>query len=69
MPLEIIIDRGACMGARECVFHAPGVFATDASRKSVVVDPLAADREAILEAAFHCPNFAIDVIEDGKSLL
>ena len=69
MTLEIRIDTGACMGARECSFWAPGVFDNDEKNTAFVVDPDAAPEDKVVEAAQHCPNFAIAVFKDGKQLV
>jgi len=69
MTLEIRIDAGACMGARECSFWAPGVFDNDENNTAFVVDPEAAPEDKVVEAAQHCPNFAIAVFKDGKQLV
>jgi ferredoxin len=66
--LQIAIDRGACMGAGECVFRAPHTFAFDTEGRSVVIGSGADDGEAVLDAARGCPNFAISVTRDGKPL-
>jgi ferredoxin len=68
MGIEVSVDRGMCMGAGDCVFTAPAVFELDGDRKAVVRDAAAAEKEAILEAANGCPNFAITVIVDGVTL-
>jgi ferredoxin len=67
--LEIRVDEGACMGARECSFWAPGVFENRADGTAFVVDPDAAPEEKVIEAAQHCPNFAIAVFKDGKQIV
>ena len=63
--LEVVIDRGLCMGTGECVFIAEAVFQLDRDRKAVVVDAQAADEATLLNAAASCPNFAITVLRDG----
>ena len=64
--LEISIDRGACMGAGECVFRAPRTFALDDEGRSVVIASVADSEDDVLAAAQNCPNFAISVTRDGK---
>jgi ferredoxin len=69
MALEVTIDVGACMGSHECSFWAPGVFDNADDGKAFVVDPNAQPEEKVLEAARHCPNFAISVVKDGVRLV
>jgi ferredoxin len=69
MALEITIDEGACMGARECSFWAPGVFGNHDNGTAYVIDREAASEDKVIEAAQHCPNFAIAVFKDGKRLV
>jgi len=70
MSIEIRIDEGACMSSHECSYWAPGVFDNrDDDGKAYVVDPNAAPVDKICEAARRCPNFAIQVFEDGKQLV
>ena len=49
------------MGSGECAHFAPGVFALNQERKSIVLDPAAADEDTVRLAAECCPNFAITV--------
>jgi ferredoxin len=65
-PVEVVIDRGMCMGAGECVFTAGSLFQLDAEHKAVLIDVEAADDATILNAAASCPNFAISVLRDGR---
>ena len=67
-PLEITIDRDRCRGAAECLYRAPGTFALDGQRKSIVTDPTGDDEDTILAAARSCPNFAIEVKREGEKL-
>ncbi|GAG09920.1 unnamed protein product [marine sediment metagenome] len=70
MALEVTIDEGACMSARECSFYAPGVFENDEDNNGIayIVDVSAAPEEKVIEAARCCPNFAISVVRDGEKL-
>jgi len=63
---RVIIDRGMCMGAGECVHLLPAVFAFDDGNRAVVrsVDLDLFDVEALAEASSWCPNFAITVERD-----
>jgi ferredoxin len=67
MSIKITVDRGLCMGAGECVYEAPQLFALDDERKSVVVGE--GEIDAAIRAAESCPNFAIRVEVDGKSVI
>jgi ferredoxin len=61
--MNIRVLRAHCCGNALCAEIAPDVFALDAHRKCVVLDPDAAPRETVIEAAEACPCFAI-VVED-----
>jgi ferredoxin len=61
--MQVRIRHGACSGNGECVEIAPAVFALDSKNKVVVLDPEAASRELLVEAAEACPCGAI-VVED-----
>ena len=62
----IEVDRELCFGFGDCVDSAPGVFELDEDSKSVVVDPDAQDKDAIVLAAQDCPVDAI-FIRDADS--
>ncbi len=57
--------RAECCGSGSCTEIAPAVFALDSKNKSVVLDPEAADRAMLIEAAEACPCSAI-VVEDDE---
>ncbi len=61
--VAISVDRELCYGFGDCVDSVPGVFELDDEQKSIVVDPEAADRGALLIAAQDCPVDAIFIIE------
>jgi ferredoxin len=63
--MQIRILRSECCGNAECVEIAPAVFALDSKNKAVVLDPEAAIRELLFEAAEACPCQAI-VVEDDQ---
>jgi ferredoxin len=67
--LEIAIDEGLCMGAGECVYHAPGTFAFDERGRSHVVAVDGDHEDVVVRAAMSCPNFAISVTRDGVRLV
>ncbi len=64
--MKIVIDRGKCIAAANCIGMAPRVFALDGQKKAIVVDAKGADDATILEAAEVCPTEAITVY-DGTS--
>lgn len=61
--LMVIVDRQKCTGEGICVGIAPETFALDEEQIAVVMDPDAADRETLVEAAQSCPQDAIRVID------
>lgn len=68
--LRITVDHDRCVGSEMCIVLAEGVFAINENGQSIVVDPTAADRDQILEAAEQCPTEAISVHDaaTGESL-
>lgn len=67
--LRVEVDEGRCIGVGNCEVCAPEVFRLNAFRIAEVLDPAAADRETILQAAMDCPVDAIIVeTEDGRQL-
>lgn len=66
--LQIIVDRGRCMGAGECVHVAPASFRLDETVTSTVIDPPGDDEPALLDAALSCPNSAITIVRDGVAV-
>jgi ferredoxin len=64
MSYRIRIDRALCTGYAECVGIAPEVFALGDDNISFIVDPEAADDEAVLDAARACPVDAITVLDE-----
>jgi ferredoxin len=68
--ITIEVDRELCFGFGDCVDSAPGVFELDEDSKSVVVDPDAQDKDAIVLAAQDCPVDAIFIrdAETGEQL-
>lgn len=66
---KIIVDRNKCIGARSCVFMAPGVFAMDDKNLAYIVDPDAADDDMLMMSAQSCPVHAIELFgENGEKL-
>ena len=63
--MQVRIRRSECCGNATCVETAPEVFALDSKLKSTVLDPEAASREKLIEAAEACPCQAI-VVEDDE---
>lgn len=65
MALKVRVDRDLCIGVGNCVAFAPTVFAFDAEKKAVVLDPDSVDEKTLLEAADSCPEQAI-IVEDDE---
>jgi ferredoxin len=60
--LVVTVDREACIGAQNCLYWAPGVFAIDDDGLAVVVgDPAAVTRDQLVAAERECPTHAIRV--------
>jgi ferredoxin len=64
------VDHAVCVGNAGCVATAPGVFALDEGRQSIVIDRDSASWELVVEAAEQCPVGAISVTDaaTGESL-
>jgi ferredoxin len=60
--LHVRVDHSRCVGNGTCLTIAPRVFAHNADRQSVVIDPAGDSEERILEAAENCPVSAIQVV-------
>jgi len=67
--MQVRIRHGVCCGNAECVEIAPAVFALDSKNKAVVLDPEAASRAVLIEAAEACPCSAIVVEDDDGNEL
>ncbi len=68
--LTVRIDRTLCVGFGDCVAHAPDAFQLDNEDLVVFVDPVAADRDRLLEACDLCPVDALMVWDrDGTQLV
>lgn len=63
---HVWVDHSRCVGNGTCLTIAPRVFAHNADRQSVVIDPAGDSEELILEAAENCPVSAIQV-EDAET--
>jgi ferredoxin len=59
VPLEIHIDREACMGSGNCAFYAPATFDLDDEMKVIVIDPAGDPDERIRLAVDGCPTRAL----------
>ena len=68
-PLEVRVDRDACLGSQTCIRRAPGAFESGADGKAVVRDPRGEPEQAIIDAARACPSFAIEVRRGGRELV
>ena len=66
MPLDLSINRDACMGSGNCSFWAPGVFDLDDEGIAIIVDPAAQPDDKVILAAQGCPTQAISVVRDGE---
>lgn len=67
--IEIRIDPRLCMRAQECIVSLPAVFRKDARGGTTAVPPDSRiSKETLLDVAARCPNFAIQIFEDGISL-
>jgi ferredoxin len=66
--LELIVDRGRCQGAGECVHVSPGSVRIDDTLTAVPILPAGDPDSALMEAARSCPNGAIRVVRDGIEL-
>lgn len=62
--MKIVVHRGKCIAAANCIGMAPKVFMLDGMRKAIVIDAGGADRDTIVEAAQVCPTEAIELIDE-----
>ena len=68
---KIVVDRGACIGARSCVLVAEKAFQMDNENLAYVTDDPAQyeDDETLKLAAQSCPVLAIHLYnQDGKKI-
>lgn len=63
--MRVRVDREKCIGAGNCVAVAPDVFDLNEEYKAVLLEPVSADDEHLLEAAKSCPANAIIVEDDS----
>jgi ferredoxin len=68
-PMIVRILRAECCGSGSCMDIAPAVFAIDSKNKAIVLDPEAAERATLIEAAEACPCTAIIVEDDDGNVL
>ena len=66
---KIKINREKCIGARSCVFLAPGVFQLDDENLAYIVDPESADEDTLMMAAQSCPVLAIKLYDEEDNLI
>ena len=64
--LRIELNKERCQAFAKCTTTAPAVFALDADRKVVVLDPSGADDDTIIKAAKACPYRVITLIDDAS---
>ena len=62
--MKVVIDRGRCIAAANCIGMAPRVFFLDGNRKAVARDPHGADDATLKEAAAACPTSAISLFDE-----
>jgi ferredoxin len=67
--MKVKLDRDLCTGIGNCVVIAPSVFKLDDRNKAVILDPTAADKDTLLEAATNCPMEAITIEDDNGEQL
>lgn len=63
--MKIVVDRGKCIGAANCVGMAPSTFKLDLEKKAIVIKPDGHDDNTLFEAAEACPTEAIALFDDG----
>ena len=63
--LRVVVDRGLCIGAADCVAAAPTVFRLDEQRRVTLLDPMTVDSRTLWRAAERCPTDAI-ILEDEQ---
>jgi ferredoxin len=64
---RITIDREKCIGAASCIAVAEKVYALDDENKAILIDPVGADDETILESARVCPTAAIILHDENDN--
>jgi ferredoxin len=67
MIVHVTVDQDRCIGAGQCVLHAPNVFNQrddDGIVELVNPYPGAGEMEAIHKAAILCPARVITILED-----
>ena len=67
--MQLRIRRSDCCGNALCVELSPDVFALDSKQKAIVLDPEAAPKEQLIEAAEACPCQAIEVLDDEGEIV
>jgi len=67
--MQLRIRRSDCCGNALCVELSPDVFALDSKQKAIVLDPEAASKEQLIEAAEACPCQAIEVLDDEGEIV
>jgi len=67
--VKIVVDRGKCIGAANCVGMAPKTFTLDGQKKAVVAKADGHDDATLFEAAESCPTEAIALYDDAGEQL
>ncbi|MFC4911330.1 ferredoxin [Actinomadura gamaensis] len=65
--MRVVADRERCLGAGQCVLHAPKVFDQSDEDGTVVLatdTPPEDQYEAVRLAADMCPNMVLSIEED-----
>ena len=62
--MKIVIDRGKCIAAANCIGMAPRAFALDGSKKAIVIDAKADDDATLISVAEACPTEAISLFDE-----
>lgn len=65
MGVKVRVDPDRCVGSTQCVQRAPRAFGLTPARQAQVVDPGGEPVERILEAAYNCPQSAIEVVDEA----
>jgi ferredoxin len=59
---RVEVETMVCIGAENCMRHAPGAFELNEDGQAILLDESAATREQFLAAEKDCPSGAIRVV-------
>lgn len=68
--MQILANRGTCIGSGQCVFTYPDAFDQDDDGMVVVLrsEPAAADEISLAEQAVHvCPSRSLSLVEGSTT--